>query len=603
MLLTPEGEPAANIDKIMLLARWANFLQKQNEKIIIMAGMGKPTFPLNNNVAKAAKKYWETLFNNKDTAINYSHPQGDGDARDIMAQALTRWYSDAHEVSIKAENILFTVGGAGALNVIFATLNREYPDCKIITPFPHYTLYAGSVDIKNNLHPIHVMQETGYRMTCKSFARSLEQLQDSSAKNQIIFLMCDPNNPLGTIVERKELEKIAQILRKEKNKGILIVLDEAYAEMCLDGQQHTSFLSIAPDLKERIILIRSATKALSAAGERMAVLITFNQSLMGKFLERNINNCGHTPLSLQIAFAEAMNKLNSKQLNDLANYYQPKVDYVARKLVNMGAAMPDPDYKVFATFYVLADLSDLYGLNLPIAAASALNKTDKIVTDEDICYYLLFNDQLMIAPLSYFGLSDKKGYMRITCSSDLKELEILMHRLENRLKQARIMKYEFLIEKINQEIEQIKLFNLEKHAQFSSQLKQLIKDKNCLTTTAVQLKQVNNLLANLLSEIKITLARLSLAKQNDAAIKIQSYFRGYLTRINYLKAKAETEKKFSALIHKITRSSLKEKERLLLLVTTKPNFPEDQTAKNTTFKEIEPTNSSICCKIKSFLRC
>ena len=151
----------------------------------------------------------------------------------------------------------------------------------------------------------------------------------------------------------------------------------------------------------------------------------------------------------------------------------------------------------------------------------------------------------MIAPLSYFGLSGKKGYMRITCSGDLKELEILMHRLENRLKQARIMKYELIIEKINQEIEQIKLFNLEKHAQFSSQLKQLIKDKNCLTTTAAQLKQVNNLLTNLLSEIKITLARLSLTKQNDAAIKIQSCFCGYLT--------AETEKKFSALIDKITQ--------------------------------------------------
>ncbi|MFX7739893.1 aminotransferase class I/II-fold pyridoxal phosphate-dependent enzyme, partial [Acinetobacter baumannii] len=81
----------------------------------------------------------------------------------------------------------------------------------------------------------------------------------------------DPNNPLGTIIEDSELYSIAEILRKHTD--ILIILDEAYAEMRLDGQQHMSLLRIAPDLSSRIVLMRSATKALSAAGERMAALI------------------------------------------------------------------------------------------------------------------------------------------------------------------------------------------------------------------------------------------------------------------------------------------------------------------------------------------
>lgn len=155
----------------------------------------------------------------------------------------------------------------------------------------------------------------------------------------------------------KELKKIAKVLRAYPE--LTIILDEAYAEMVLDGTQHVSLLKVAPDLKKRIILMRSATKGLSAAGERMAVTMAFNNQLMNSILQHSIRTYGHAPRSLQIAYAETMKNFNDEDRIKLNNFYREKVDYVKKRLADMGAAMPDPEYQVTSTFYILGDLSEL----------------------------------------------------------------------------------------------------------------------------------------------------------------------------------------------------------------------------------------------------
>jgi hypothetical protein len=207
-----------------------------------------------------------------------------------------------------------------------------------------------------------------------------------------------------------------------------------------DGKQHVSLLKIAPDLLPRIILMRSATKALSLAGERMAIIIASDQGLMAKLLNENLNRIGHAPRSSQYAYAAAMEHWDEIELSNLSDYYGKQTEFVIQALQNMGATMPDPDYKVRGAFYVVADFSDLLGLPLPPETQRALNKIGPIETDEDIAYYLLFTDGIMIAPLSYFGLPERCGYLRITCGSGLAELKILMDRLEQRLIVARQIK-------------------------------------------------------------------------------------------------------------------------------------------------------------------
>ncbi len=539
-MLTPDGIPAGNIDKIMLLSMWTKTLNEENglrlgatEHLpMISAGMGKPTFAVNEYTIQTQIKYWQNIqkyaqLSNESAelikegaAISYGDPRGDQHARIMMSAAMSAWY----ETPIIPENILFTIGGAGALRVIFETFNAMYQSMtkyRVITPFPYYTLYA---DNKHVLHPIDVMKQPGYKLTALDVKSSIEeanQLAENDGGYPKIILICNPNNPLGTVIESEELQKIAEVLRQFPD--IYIVLDEAYAELCFYAKKAPSILAIAPDLKNRTIVMRSATKALSAAGERMAILLAFEQRLMTKLLDKNISTIGHAPRSSQIAYAETMANFHDADHQKLVAFYRNKVLYVSERLQTMGALMPDPTYKPEATFYVLADLSDLIGLELPEESARALGKIGQVETSEDITYYLLFKDSIMIAPLSYYGLPSNQGFMRITCSSAENELCDLMNRLEKRLLEARKIKKTALMDKLSHTLAELKNIDEAKHDEIISKMIEVASVKeNCWV-----LKFQNQTLEKLDNSARLYINKSTEVGRVRAATTIQSYFRGY----------------------------------------------------------------------------
>lgn len=132
-MFTPEGLSARKIEKVMLLALWANELGERfstNDKKMIFAGLGKPTYPINQRTVQSYLNYWQRLNNLAsqwhtfpekaldNPAIDYGDPRGDKEPRKMMAERMSQWY----ESDIKPEHILFTVGGIGGLRAIFDTL-------------------------------------------------------------------------------------------------------------------------------------------------------------------------------------------------------------------------------------------------------------------------------------------------------------------------------------------------------------------------------------------------------------------------------------------------------------------------------------------------
>lgn len=510
-MLTPNGQSATKIEKVMLLSLWANHLHDElrfkgdEERPIIFAGLGKPTYPINSNTIKAYLSYWKDLEavsekwysdaegNEGAAAIDYGDPRGDKEPREIMAKAMSSWYG----AEITAENILFTVGGIGALRVIFETFNTHFSDIpgyRIITPFPHYSAYSNNP--AHRLHPVDVMSEPGYKLRASALEQSIKDAYDLAENDQGLpkaVLICNPSNPLGTIIDEAHLHEISAVLRKYPD--LYIIFDEAYAEMSY--KPLPSFLKIAPDLKSRTIIMRSATKALSAAGERMAVLMVFEPALMNEMLNKNISYFIHAPRSAQIAYALTMEAFDASEQKQLIRFYRKKIDYVIMRLHAMGAAMPDTMYDVDATFYALADFSELFGLELPADIQRVMQKSGTISTGEELAYYLLFNDSVMISPLSYFGLPPDCGYIRITCSGNDAELRELMDRLEKRLFEARMAKNTYTIEKINQKLPELN--RLDEHMfQILSQKVDIIQEGevNCLT-----LKEKNKILEKLYTTI------------------------------------------------------------------------------------------------------
>ena len=526
-MLTPNGQSADNIDKIMLLGMWTKQLaQDQTSREIISAGMGKPTYPINLHTVISYKEYWDaiyqTLVNTESSlkhgkAINYGDPNGNSSALKQMSIAMTKWYN----VEVLPDNILFTVGGAGALRVIFEAFNKKYkniPHYRVITPFPHYTLYS---DNRHLLHPVEVMNVPGYRLTEKSLRLSIEkakELAKSDGNEPKVFLLSNPSNPLGTIINQDELRGIASVLREYPELNI--VIDEAYAEMSWISTRIPSILELAPDLKERVTILRSATKAHSAAGERMAMLINFNDTLMNKFKGVNISTIGHAPISSQRAYAYAMYNFCDLEQNKLQRYYEEKTRFVSSKISEMCASMPDAKYKIDGTFYVMADLSDLFGMNIPTDAKKALGHGGVIQSSEDLVYSLLFDHFIMIAPGQYFGLPSKKGFCRITCSGSSDELDNLMNCLQELLFKERLKKNRILSKKVEINLSVLKSTLLKEHNKLSKKFHELY-----LPQTNKDVVCCNAKLSELLSLINVAIMKNSIDGEDRAAIKIQSFFK------------------------------------------------------------------------------
>lgn len=125
-MLTPDGHSAKKIEKVMLLSLWANALKEELEvhpsgSKMILAGLGRPTYPINQHTINSYLFYWRRLEElsrqwhlNPDSiadsvAIDYGDPRGDKKPRQLMAKMMTQWY----ESNIDSEHILFTVGGIG----------------------------------------------------------------------------------------------------------------------------------------------------------------------------------------------------------------------------------------------------------------------------------------------------------------------------------------------------------------------------------------------------------------------------------------------------------------------------------------------------------
>lgn len=445
MLRLPNGESAGMMDLIVTLKLWAEHLD-----VKLRAGIGQPTYPLNATVIDSAIAYWQNLKErtqalapilesgiqsdqqqiiDADLAIDYGDVQGDLSARLKMAKALSNWY----ECEIKTQDILFTTGGLGGLYCVFEYLRRKYLHGRILTPFPYYPFYS----LGNNLSSIPVMENKGYRLTAKLLADSiLAAHQDEKFSHEPIHavLFCYPNNPLGTVLCKNEWEDIAKVLQTLPDA--LIILDEAYAELDFTGEG-ASLFSVAPQLRDRIVLMRSGTKGLSAAGARLALLVCQNPAIMARLLEINATISLHPVRNMQMAYADAMLSFTKQDQQNLKSFYQPQVEYVKKRLQQMQAALPDLNYQIEGSFYVMANLQALLGGPMSEAAKAVFTHPNQtIVTDEDLVYSLLFEEKIMLAPGSYFGLDPKLGLVRITCSMGERDLGKMLDKIQMRLQQC-----------------------------------------------------------------------------------------------------------------------------------------------------------------------
>jgi cystathionine beta-lyase len=185
--------------------------------------------------------------------------------RDYM-QRRYDWSPDAELVQPVADLVQALFAAVSAFTRPGAGVVLQTP---IYPPFQHAVRDTGRHIVENPL------LDTGTRYVVDT--QSLPSVFDDAAP---LLLLCNPHNPTGRVLERGELEAIAQVAVERK---LVVVSDEVHADLTYAGSRHIPFASLGPEVAARTVTLSSATKAYNIPGLRCGLMAFGSSELREQF--------------------------------------------------------------------------------------------------------------------------------------------------------------------------------------------------------------------------------------------------------------------------------------------------------------------------------
>lgn len=218
--------------------------------------LGNPASPVPEAVTKAIA---DVLKENPDSYVHgYMKNAGFDETRKAVADHLNKSFG----MGYSAEDIIMTVGAAGAMNCVFRAVLNPGDEVVVFAPFfGEYNSYASNYGGKLVVIPAKT----------DDFDLNLEKLEENISVNTKCIIVNNPNNPSGRIYPKETIERLGEIIKKAENRighPIYVLCDEPYRELAYDGVE----VPYIPSIIENSIYIYSYSKTLSLPGERIGYL-------------------------------------------------------------------------------------------------------------------------------------------------------------------------------------------------------------------------------------------------------------------------------------------------------------------------------------------
>ena len=355
---------------------------------VVSLTVGQPDFVTPWHIREKAIKSIE------DGKTYYTANSGMPELRTAIKNYLNRrfnlTYSDKDE-------IIVTVGGSEAIDMTMRALIDV--DDEVIIPMPSYVCYEPMTELLGAKPVvINTKHENEFRLTA-------EELKAAITPKTKALILPFPNNPTGAIMEREDLEAIADVLR---GTDIIVISDEIYAELTY-GKRHVSIAEI-PDMWERTVLVSGVSKAYAMTGWRLGY-IAAPRELIKQILKIHQYAIMCAPTASQFAGIEAFNNSDDDIEYMRAQYNRRRIMLVDG-LRDMGLSCFEPK----GAFYVYPRITDGTGL-----------------TSEEFCNKLLYDGKLAIVPGTAFG-DCGEGFARLSYAYSVKHIEQALDRMESFLK-------------------------------------------------------------------------------------------------------------------------------------------------------------------------
>lgn len=354
---------------------------------IIDFTVGEPDFPTPTHIVAAGVK-----------ALQEGHTRYVGSAgtpalRRAIAQKLAR----ENGVEFDASEV---VVGCGAKQIIFNAFTASLNDGdEVIVPAPYWVSYPEIALINGGVPRIVTCAPgDGFKLTADALAAAI------TSRTRWLVLN-SPNNPTGAVYTPAELRALADVLKGHPH--VWVLTDEIYEHFVYDGARHECLLRVAPELKNRTLLINGMSKAYAMTGWRVGY--GAGPSALVKAITLLITQSTTCAAAAAQVAAQAALEGPQECVTEAAALFAKRRGRLVELLGSIdGFACDIPP----GAFYVFASVQGLIGRRTP--------QGEQLKNDADVATYLREEAGVVTVDGASYGLSP---FLRFSFATSTSEIE------------------------------------------------------------------------------------------------------------------------------------------------------------------------------------
>lgn len=287
--------------------------------------------------------------------------------------------------------VIVTVGGSEAIDIALRAMIN--PGDEVLIPQPSYVSYEPCAVLADAVPVIiNLKAENEFRLTA-------QELRDAITDKTKVLILPFPNNPTGAIMERRDLEEIAEVIRE---KDLFVISDEIYSELTYK-EEHASIAQI-PGMQERTILINGFSKAYAMTGWRLGYACG-PEMIITQMIKIHQFAIMCAPTTSQYAAVEAL-KNGDGDVKEMRDEYNQRRRYLMHAFKEMGL----PCFEPYGAFYVFPCIAE-FGM-----------------TSDEFATRFLQEEKVAVVPGTAFG-DCGEGFIRISYAYSLEKLKMAIGRL------------------------------------------------------------------------------------------------------------------------------------------------------------------------------
>lgn len=369
---------------------------KREGRSIISLSAGEPDFKTPDHVCQAAIDAIESGFH------GYTMNMGTPELREAIAAKLKR----DNNLNYEPSQIIASNGAKQSIG--FSLLAVVDPGDEVIIPAPYWVSYPQMVKLAEGESVIiRTAFENDFKMTP-------DQLEAAITENTRALILCSPSNPTGTRYTAEELRALAEVLLSHPE--VMVISDEIYEYITFE-EAHTGILQVAPELKDRTLLINGFSKGFAMTGWRLGYLAGPVEVVAAVSKIQSQETSAPSAISQKAGEAAYSGSLES--VHSMRDQFKQRRDYIVEALTSIEGVKC---FMPAGAFYVFPDISAHLG--------KTTGSGDRIDTSTELCLYLLEEYGLAAVPGDAFG--EPTG-IRLSYASSLEDLKEGINRLKEGL--------------------------------------------------------------------------------------------------------------------------------------------------------------------------